>query len=172
MPAGGHVKLLFIIHDLDDPSEPAIERMWVSLVSREGEHYHGHLANDPHTRGTARDGMAVWFRAEHVIDYAGPQGEQRASESAEAVRCGQHGLSRKCYVCEHLTPDSADRGFNTADPEIHRPDAWCDQCHEMFIRAGSWEAVEQEPRISLVCGGCYDALKKRHARHRTSRPAI
>lgn len=163
VPDGGYVKLLFAIHDAGDPGAPAIERMWVTLSGRDGEYYHGHLANEPHTRGAAREGMPVWFRAEHVIDYAGPEGENKASESAKAVRCDRHGLSHCCYVCEHLTPDSERRGFNTADPDSSRPDAWCDECHKEVSRAGSWEAPGvREPKIRLVCGGCYDALKARH----------
>lgn len=63
---------------LDDDSEPVIERMWVTFCSRDGDVYHGHLANTPHTRSRAQEGMAVWFRAEHVIDYYGDPGELRS----------------------------------------------------------------------------------------------
>ena len=164
VPEDGYVKLLFVIHDLDDPGEPAVERMWVTLTGREGEFYHGHLANEPHTRGTAKEGMPVWFRAEHVIDYAGADGKEKASESADAVHCARHGQSPRCYVCEHLTHESEPRGFNTADPDSARPDAWCDDCHMEFTRAGSWDATgAREPNIRLVCGGCYDELKARHS---------
>lgn len=163
VPENGHVKLMFLVFDPEHPKEPAIERMWVTLASREGDCYHGHLANAPHTKGKAHEGMAVWFRAEHVIDFAGPNGEAQATETAEAVRCHQHGVSLKCYVCEHLTPDSEGRGFHAADTEDVRPDAWCDECHQEFMRAESWEAPgTREPTIKLVCGGCYDALKVRH----------
>lgn len=172
VPEGGHAKLLFVIRDPDDPTNPVVERMWVELSGREGDFYHGHLANEPRTRGAACEDMAVWFRAEHVIDYAGPDGEDRASERADALRCSRHGLSHRCYVCEHLTPDSEGRGFNTADPDGARPDAWCDRCHEVFTRAGSWEAAEDEPKICIVCGGCYDALRQRHGRQQRSRRAI
>lgn len=167
VPERGYVKLLFRIFDPAMPDEPMIERMWVTLDARDGELYHGHLANEPQTQGTAREGMAVWYRAEHVIDYAGPNGENQASASAEAVRCGRHGVSERCYVCEHLTPDSEGRGFHCVpDDATLRPDAWCDACQRVFEAAGDWErAGGQEPKIHLVCGGCYDALRDRHRRN-------
>lgn len=164
VPDGGYAKLIFVIRDEDDPGEPGIERMWVTLGGREGEFYHGHVANEPRTRGSVTEGMPVWFRAEHVIDYSDAAGENKASESARTIQCARHGHSHRCYVCEHLTPDSERRGFNTADPNTSRPDAWCDRCHEEFIRAGSWEGAPEEPSIRIVCGGCYDALRKRHQR--------
>jgi hypothetical protein len=166
VPEGGHVKLLFVIQNPTDLAKPVVERMWVTFCGRDGAFYHGHLANEPRTPGTARQGMPVWFLPEHVIDHAGPEGENQASESADAVRCSRHGLSHQCFVCEHLTPDSDGRGFNTADPDSLRPDAWCDRCHEELTRAGSWEAATAEPKIHLVCGGCYDALRRRHSRRR------
>jgi hypothetical protein len=164
VPDGGFAKLLFMIHDAENPRAPVIERMWVTVSGRDGTFYHGHLANEPYTRGTAKEGMPVWFNAEHVIDYGDSECENRASEQAGAIECGQHGLSHRCYVCEHLTLESDDRGFHTGPADTPRPDAWCDQCHEVFLRAGeNWEAAEHEPKIRLVCGGCYDRLKLLHS---------
>jgi hypothetical protein len=57
VPDGGFAKLLFVIHDVDDPRAPAIERMWVTFSGRVGTFYHGHLANEPYTRGAAKEGM-------------------------------------------------------------------------------------------------------------------
>ncbi len=166
VPEGGYVKLLFRILDEDDPSSPAIERMWVTLAHQDGDWYHGHLANTPRTRGRVVEGTPIWYRAEHVIDYAGPDGENQASESADAVRCRMHGLSERCYVCEHLTPDAEPCGFNTASDDVLRPDAWCDACQVIVDQAGSWDALgDQHPKIKLVCGGCYDMLKARHERN-------
>lgn len=163
VPDGGFTKLLFVIHNVDDPRAPAIERMWVEFSGRDGKFYHGHLANVPYTPGALKEGMPVWFLAEHVIDYAGHDCENRASEQAGALQCARHGASQRCYVCEHLTLESERRGFHTGDPDTVRADAWCDQCHEVFLRAGeNWEAAERELTIHIVCGGCYDSLKQRH----------
>jgi len=165
MAQAGFVKLIFAIPDPSNPRVPAIERMWVRLTGRHGEFYHGHLANAPYTEGRVEEGMPVWFRAEHVIDFAGPNGEDQASESPEALRCQNHGPSYQCYVCKHLKFEGDARGFHTADPEALRPDAWCDECHAEYVRFGSWEAPGvREPEIMVVCGGCYDALKRRHTR--------
>lgn len=163
VPEGGYVKLVFIISAPDAENATISERMWVTLTGRTGEFYHGHLANEPKTPGPVYEDMPIWFRAEHVIDYAGPSGENRASESSETIACPQHGTSVACYVCEHLTPETAGRGFHTADPDTRRPDAWCSECHVEFERAGGWDAPDaKEPRLRLICGGCYDDLARRH----------
>jgi hypothetical protein len=54
VPADGHAKLLFRVMDPTMPNEPAIERMWVTFAGRFGEYYHGHLANEPQTKGGDR----------------------------------------------------------------------------------------------------------------------
>jgi hypothetical protein len=164
VPEGGFVKLLFRIFDPAEPEYPATERMWVTLGAREGEWYHGHLANEPHTAGTAQEGMPVWFRAEHVIDYAGPGGEGQASEGKDVLQCDRHGASRPCYVCAHLVMTGERRGFNTAlNAEEERPDAWCDECDRLLDGVDDWEALgDRQPEIEIVCGGCYDTLRERH----------
>lgn len=166
VPAGGYAKLVFRIADPASPRAPATERMWVTLTGREGEHYHGHLANTPHTAGAARVEMPVWFRAEHVIDFAGPEGEGQASEAAGLLQCGEHGTSERCFVCEHLRFDAPPQGFFTADdPEKYRPDAWCRACEALLMEAGGWETIgDRHPKIKLVCGGCYDRLRVQHGR--------
>ncbi len=166
VPDGGYVKLIFRVRDPAEPGSPVTERMWVSLDARERDWYHGHLANDPHTAGTAREGMAVWFRAEHVIDYVGPDGDGKASEGKDVVQCNRHGPSQICYVCEHLDMASSGRGFNTdLKAEEERPDAWCDDCDRLLDGLDDWDAVgDRHPTIVIVCAGCYDILRARHER--------
>jgi hypothetical protein len=166
VPADGYVKLIFRIADPAEPGRPATERMWVTLDARDGVWYHGHLANEPQTTGTAREGMAVWFRAEHVIDYAGPDGEGRASAAHDVLQCARHGPSPTCYVCEHIDMASAGRGFNAAlNAGDERPDAWCDECDRLLERVGDWEALgDRHPKVQIVCAGCYDSLRARHER--------
>lgn len=168
VPADGHVKLVFRILDPASPSEPMTERMWVTLTSHEGELYHGHLANEPRTvGGTAVEGMPVWFRAEHVIDYAGPDGADQASARADAaIRCDEHGTSERCWVCAHLL-EGEGKGFHAGgDPAARRPDAWCDACEQLVADVDDWETLgDRHPPIALVCGGCYDELRSRHRRN-------
>lgn len=165
VPAGGGVKLIFRVLDTARPADPATERMWVTLAGREGGWYHGHLDNVPHTRGRAVLDMPVWFRAEHVIDYAGPDGEGQASVGQDVLRCCTHGPSTACFVCAHIEPGAPPRGFNTAaNAEDDRPDAWCDACDRLLDGVGGWDDVQPPPEIRLVCGGCYDALRARHER--------
>lgn len=166
VPEGGYVKLIFRISDPAEPRYPATERMWVSLISREGDWYHGHLANEPQTTGTALEGMPVWFCAEHVVDYAGPEGEAQASEGKDVLRCERHGPSQTCYVCAHLDMGSDGRGFNTAlNAEEERPDAWCDECDRLLEGGDDWDALgDRHPDIRIACAGCYDILRARHER--------
>jgi hypothetical protein len=165
VPEGGYVKLVFRILDPAE-SGTVVERMWVSLDARQGHWYHGHLANEPRTAGTAQEEMPVWFRAEHVIDYAGPNGEGRASEGEDVLRCAQHGPSNVCYVCEHLDMNTEGRGFNTeSNSDQERPDAWCDECARLLEGIDDWASLgDHHPKINLACGGCYDILRARHER--------
>ena len=91
VPEGGHVKLIFRIFDPAEPQWPATEWMWVTLGAWADGWYHGHLANEPRTAGSAKEDMPVWFRAEHVIDYAGPGGEGQASAGKDVLQCDRHG---------------------------------------------------------------------------------
>ena len=164
VPDDGYVKLIFRILDPAEPRAPATERMWVTFGAREGVWYHGHVANQPRTDGRAKEGMAVWFRPEHVIDYAGADGEGQASAGKEVLQCDRHGPSQTCYVCEHIDMASERRGFNTAvNTEEERPDAWCDECNRLLDGMGDWDALgEHHPKIRIVCAGCYDTLRSRH----------
>ena len=87
VPDGGFVKLVFRLLDPQEPTSPATEKMWVVFHGRIDGQYHGHLANTPHTAGSAREGMPVWFGPEHVIDFAGLDGENQASARTEVVQC-------------------------------------------------------------------------------------
>jgi hypothetical protein len=162
-----YAKLIFLIRFRTHEGREDVrgERMWVNVAAREGEYYHGHLANEPHTTaGSAHEGMAVWFRPEHVIDLIVGEGEP-ASRSASTLQCSSHGISERCYVCEHLV-GAAEQGFHTADdPEANRPDAWCDECERVLDQFGSWEdAGDLQPKLSILCGGCYDAARERNQR--------
>jgi hypothetical protein len=164
VPDGGYVKLIFRIQDPEEPHAPATERMWVIFRGQIDGRYHGHLANTPYTAGTAHEGMPVWFGPEHVIDYASADGENQASARSDVVQCQSHGASEPCYLCEHIEMHSFGRGFNTAvNAESQRPDAWCDACDELLEGVDDWEALgDRHPKIRVVCGGCYDALRERH----------
>lgn len=166
--AGLYAKLIFLIQytTAERRSDVKGERMWVEVMSRAGGLYHGHLTNEPHTKGgTAREGMAVWFRPEHVIDLIRGEGEP-ASRQADVVECCTHGLSETCFVCEHLV-GAEGVGFNVADdPERLRPDAWCDACEALLQEAGDWEALgDRHPKLSILCGGCYDRTRERNKRY-------
>jgi hypothetical protein len=160
---GLYAKLIFLIQDTTPSDRRKVkgERMWVEVLSKKGALYHGHLANEPFTkRGSAKEGMPVWFGPEHVIDLIRGDGEP-ASRQAEVVECETHGLSETCYVCAHLV-GARGLGFHTSEnPDKLRPDAWCDECETLLQEAGSWEALgDREPKISSLCGGCYDRTRE------------
>jgi hypothetical protein len=142
--------------------------MWVEVDHREGQGsgtlYSGTLANDPHNPGFTRYGTRAWFTPRHVADVQPADGEPRASERAE-FRCGGHGASFPTYVCTHLF-HGEDQGFHASDvPANPRPDAWCDRCEAVRLRAGGWnEESEKAVEITLACGTCYDIIEENNRR--------
>lgn len=91
------------------------------------------------------------------------------NDSREMVECGEHGLREETYVCKHLATNNV-VGFNSLDPSADnpRPDAWCDECEEIRSRFGDWtEEAERLITVVLLCGGCYDAAKRRNLGNRT-----
>ncbi len=140
------------------------EFMWVELLSQDGLVFHGVLTNTPHTPGALKEGQHVNFGPGHIMDLADATG-RKASDGAELIRCGTHGLSEVCYVCEHLSQGTG-LGFITGDDSPSaRPDAWCHRCNALVSHLTSWDDLPEadQPRIVLVCGGCYDAIKVRNS---------
>lgn len=170
VPVGGAAKLIWEIAASDTEGRAAthVERMWADVDHREGEGdatlYSGTLANDPHNPGLTRRGTRVWFTPRHVADVQASEDGPLASEGAEC-RCGGHGASFPTYVCTHLF-NGTDQGFHAfADPGNPRPDAWCDQCEAVRLRAGGWTgASEKFADIILACGACYDIIEENNRR--------
>lgn len=161
-----HAKLIFLIRYVAEDGQSATrgERMWVRVTGRHGRWYHGHLDNQPVTQGSARDGMAVTFGPEHVIDLVYGDGDP-LSHDPDLVRCGTHGSSDPCFVCVHLAQGEG-LGFHASDDAaVPRPDAWCDACEAILEQFGDWEAAgDQGPEITVLCGGCYDRCRERNQR--------
>lgn len=168
---GATAKLLWqiVASDAEGGAATHVERMWVEVDHREGQGsgtlYAGTLANDPHNPGFTRYGTRVWFTPRHVADVHPSDDEPRASEGA-AFRCSGHGASFPTYVCTHLF-NGQDQGFHSAapDPVNPRPDAWCDRCEAVRLRAGGWnEESEKSIEITLACGTCYDIIEENNRR--------
>jgi uncharacterized protein YegJ (DUF2314 family) len=60
---GDTVKLIFIFDD----ENAMTERMWVQIVSKEGNRYKGFLDNDPYSTNSIKAGDEVVFSPEHII---------------------------------------------------------------------------------------------------------
>ncbi len=86
----------------------------------------------------------------------------------EAVECSEHGPQEQTFVCRHLVRSLTTReaiGFFFAGEP--RGDAWCSACEEVRIReggeAGDWnERSEAFAEIQLLCGACYDQIRRLH----------
>jgi hypothetical protein len=84
----------------------------------------------------------------------------------ERIECSEHGAQEATYVCCHLA-ESLHTGekvgfFYASEP---RGDAWCTACEEVRIReggdTGDWnDRSEAFAKIKLLCGACYDKVKK------------
>jgi hypothetical protein len=160
---GALAKLLFAWADSGD-GDPGRERMWVEIerVEEDGA-FEGRLRDEPVAIAPIGEGAWIAAGPEHVVDVISEPGGKPSSEASELVRCEGHGWSEPCFVCEHVA-EGTDAGFHEGgDGTQLRPDAWCDACDARVAAAGSWELVE-EPRVLLVCGGCYDRLRDRNRR--------
>jgi hypothetical protein len=86
-------------------------------------------------------------------------------QSVRITHCERHGDMQETFVCEHLLYGS-ELGFCTdSESESNpRPDAWCSNCERLRIEHGGWnDQSEALIAVKLVCGGCYDEIKKRNA---------
>ena len=82
---------------------------------------------------------------------------------SEKVECSIHGPQDETFVCCHLVESlrTGNRvGFYFASEP--RGDAWCEACEEVRIReGGDWnDRSEAFANIKLLCGACYDEVKK------------
>lgn len=78
---GDLAKLIFRI-SVENPDQPvAVERMWVLVQGRIGEHYFGVLDNDPYAMNENDEfwsGIELPFAARHVIDIDPADDDTRA----------------------------------------------------------------------------------------------
>ena len=85
---GDFAKLVFCI-SVDNDEEPvSVERMWVLVRGRVGEHYFGVLDNDPYgidENDELWSGTELPFAARHVIDID-PADEATRAKAGEAPR--------------------------------------------------------------------------------------
>lgn len=76
--------------------------------------------------------------------------------------CSEHGYRPATFVCTHLGDAACNDevvGFNCGEsdgPEDLR-DAWCDECHKVFVSNG-WEWTDESPTpdgLAILCSACY-----------------
>ena len=88
LQTGDLAKLVFRI-SVDNEEEPvAVERMWVLVRGRVGDHYFGVLDNDPYAieeNDELWSGVELPFAARHVIDID-PADEATRAQAAEPPR--------------------------------------------------------------------------------------
>lgn len=85
----------------------------------------------------------------------------------DLVQCDVHGEGEKAYVCSHLADNGVGLGFNANEPEEEDPfpDAWCDECELIREAHDGWtEETEKLVTVSLLCSGCYEAVRIRNTR--------
>ena len=87
----------------------------------------------------------------------------------DTVDCAEHGPQEPTFACQHLvrslTTQKPVGFFFASEP---RGDAWCSACEEARIReggeSGDWnERSEAFARIQLLCGACYDKVRRLNA---------
>ena len=86
------------------------------------------------------------------------------SDGRKRVECDRHGQTPAAFVCQHLLGGVA-CGYHGSDEDEADPwpDAWCDLCEATFQRDGEWTDAN-EPKINLLCTGCYEEARERNER--------
>jgi hypothetical protein len=96
------------------------------------------------------------------------QAREIQTDGLKTVHCEKHGDRRKAFVCDHLL-HGLNQGFFSADEEGNPyPDAWCSKCEQIRLtnggNSGEWnEASEALIKIKLICGDCYEEIKRRNS---------
>ena len=62
LKAGDYVKLIFV-------NQPHSERMWVGIVTRDGDSFTGVLMDEPCELTSIKEGDTVSFQTRHIIDH-------------------------------------------------------------------------------------------------------
>jgi hypothetical protein len=93
--------------------------------------------------------------------------ESSSTDCHKLVHCDRHGDRREAFVCDHLLHEKRQGFFFGDDPGNPHPDAWCSKCEKIRLthaRAdGEWnEKSEALLTVRLVCGDCYEEIKKRN----------
>ena len=82
------------------------------------------------------------------------------------VECDRHGPQVETFVCQHILQTLRDHrptGFCwSVEDSKARPDAWCLECdRHREATGGDWTGENEKfADISLICGACYDEVKR------------
>jgi hypothetical protein len=83
------------------------------------------------------------------------------------MECGRHGTQPPTFVCHHLQ-FGIGLGFNQSkeapDPDYPFEQAWCDECHTVFLKEGSeWNDVSEGfAKVMAICAGCFAEIRERN----------
>jgi hypothetical protein len=94
--------------------------------------------------------------------------EAAAETESNLIKCNEHGLIRRAFVCQHLTQQSKlgfEEAFDTYPGMILNEDddfqAWCNDCEKIRIKSDGWNDESMDyAKIKLVCESCYFKIKK------------
>jgi hypothetical protein len=82
------------------------------------------------------------------------------------IDCPTHGPDREeAFICKHLLVGE-DLGFVfDSEEDTPHPDAWCRSCERLKLdNGGEWtEELTKAVDIKLVCGDCYEEIRRRNA---------
>jgi hypothetical protein len=82
-----------------------------------------------------------------------------------SIYCPTHGADREeAFVCKHLL-NGENLGFVISEEEpVRHPDAWCTSCDRFRLdNGGDWsEELTKAIDIKLVCGDCYEAIRRKN----------
>jgi hypothetical protein len=85
------------------------------------------------------------------------------------VDCEEHGQVAPAFVCHHLVSrlrsgKGPPIGFFEPSEPSDDLQAWCGECERVATEAGGWnDESERFARVTLVCAGCFETLRRLEA---------
>ena len=81
------------------------------------------------------------------------------------INCGKHGNCNATFICNHLV-NGKNLGFNCGYDEDNtdetHPDAWCDECDQIFEKEGWTDKAAKFADIKVLCASCYEEIRLRN----------
>jgi hypothetical protein len=86
-------------------------------------------------------------------------------EIRRELNCEVHGSAFSTYICDHLFASPNQKWFSGAVSDSDPwPDAWCEQCNELFDQQGEWNDKNSGGlKARVLCHHCYQVHRPKES---------